>query len=175
MFIERVVTPETAPAVVRLKALLVKARVPEALPTVVAAPAPEAKVVVELEERVVKAPVEGVVAPIAVELIPVLVVLKLPEVKVRLLTPVLIEEAERPERERAPEIAVKFKAPVVRVSPFEAVRVEENRPVPVTSRVVPGAVFPIPTLPPKGLIKILPLVTLEVESRVKVPEAPVPP
>lgn len=33
------------------------------------------------------------------------------------------------------------------MKPFEAVRVEENRPVPVTSRVVPGAVLPIPMLP----------------------------
>ena len=39
--------------------------------------------------------------------------LKLPEVKVMLFIPVSMEEAERPERVKAPEVAVKFKAPVV--------------------------------------------------------------
>lgn len=34
-----------------------------------------------------------------------------------------------------PEVEVKLNAPVVMVKPFEAVRVEENLPVPVTSRV----------------------------------------
>lgn len=40
-------------------------------------------------------------------------VLKLPEVKVMLLTPRLIDEAESPDKVKAPEMAVKFKAPVV--------------------------------------------------------------
>ena len=43
-----------------------------------------------------------------------------------------------------PEVEVKFNAPVVKVNPFEAVRVEEKRPVPETSKVAPGAVVPIP-------------------------------
>ena len=46
----------------------------------------------------------------------------------------------------SPDVAVKFKAPVVSVNPLEAVKVEENRPVPATSSLVPGAVVPIPTL-----------------------------
>jgi hypothetical protein len=61
----------------------------------------------------VNLPVDAVVAPIAVELIPVAVVLKFEEVKVRALAPVEIEEAERPERDSVPEVAVKFNAPVV--------------------------------------------------------------
>ena len=142
---ERVVIPETAPVVVRLKAFDIKERVPVALPMVVAAPAPEASVVVLFEERVVKAPLPGVVAPMAVALIPVEVVLKFPAVKVRLFAPVLIEEAPRPERARVPEVPVRFKAPVVKVKPLEAVKVDENLPVPVTSSVVPGFVVPMPT------------------------------
>lgn len=39
--------------------------------------------------------------------------LKLPEVMVMLLAPLSIEEADSPERVKAPEVAVKFKAPVV--------------------------------------------------------------
>ena len=103
--------------------------------------APVPRVVDPDEVRVVKAPVEGMVAPMAVPLIPVAVVLKLPDVKVILLAPVFIEEADRPDKVKAPEVPVKFKAPVVSVNP------EENRPVPVTSRAVPGATFPTPTLP----------------------------
>jgi hypothetical protein len=58
-------------------------------------------------------------------LIPVAVVLKVeapvPEVMVRLLVPVLMEEVPNPDRVRAPEVAVKFNAPVVRVKPLLAV------------------------------------------------------
>jgi hypothetical protein len=109
--------------------------------------APVPRVVDPDEVRVVKAPVEGVVAPMAVPLIPVAVVLKLPEVKVMLLAPVFIEEADRPDKVKAPEVPVKFKAPVVRVNP------EENLPVPVTSRAVPGAALPTPTLPLAKTVK----------------------
>jgi len=73
------------------------------------------------EERVVNAPVDGVVAPMAVELIPVAVVLKLLEVIVKALAPVEILEASKPDKERVPDVAVKFKAPVVKVKPLEAV------------------------------------------------------
>ena len=76
-------------------------------------PEPEARAVAPVEESVVNAPVEAAVAPIAVELIPVAVVLKLAEVKVKLLEPASTEEAESPESDNAPEVAVKFKAPVV--------------------------------------------------------------
>ena len=68
-------------------------------------------------------PVEGVVAPIAVEFIPVEVVLKLPDVMVRLFAPVEIDEAPSPDRVKEPEVEVKESAPVVSVRPFDAVRV----------------------------------------------------
>ena len=61
----------------------------------------------------VNLPVEAVVAPIAVELIPVAVVLKFDEVNVKALAPELIEEALNPDSDSVPLVAVKFKAPVV--------------------------------------------------------------
>ena len=73
----------------------------------------------------------------AVSLIPVEVVLKLWEVTVRSLVPVLREDAARPERARLPEAAVRFRLPVVRVKPLEAVRVLVKVPVPVTARLAP--------------------------------------
>ena len=84
---------------------------------------------VSREEAPVRAPpvdvykrqVEGVVAPMAVPLIPVEVVLKFPEVMVRLLLPREIEEALKPERLRVPLVAVRFRAPDERVKPLEAV------------------------------------------------------
>ena len=83
------------------------------LPAVKVEAAPEARVVLPVEPKPVKAPVEAVVAPMAVLLIPVAVVLKLAEVKVRSLTPVLILDAPKPERARDPEVAVRLMAPVV--------------------------------------------------------------
>ncbi len=80
--------------------------------------------------KVVNVPVEGVVAPIAVELIPVAVVVKLPEVKLMLFEPALMDDAESPERDRAPDVAVRFSAPVVCVKPFEAVSVDAEVIVP---------------------------------------------
>jgi hypothetical protein len=74
----------------------------------------------------VNLPVDAVVAPIAVELIPVAVVLKLDDVNVKALAPVEIEEAESPDKVNVPDVPVRFRAPVVRVSPLEAVRVLEN-------------------------------------------------
>ena len=46
-----------------------------------------------------------------------------------------------------PAVLVRERVPVVKVRPLEAVSVEENLPVPVTSRVVPGILLPIPTFP----------------------------
>ena len=86
---------------------------PPALPSCVA----------PVEDKVVNAPVFGVVAPMAVPLIPVAVVLKLPDVKVKLLAPVLIDVAPSPDKFKAPDVAVRFKAPVVWVNPLEAVKV----------------------------------------------------
>jgi hypothetical protein len=86
---------------------------PVVFPAVNVLAAFDAKVVFPEEPRVVKLAVDGVVAPIAVELIPVAVVLKLPEVMVKLVTPVSIDEALNPDRARDPEVAVKLRAPVV--------------------------------------------------------------
>jgi hypothetical protein len=113
--------PLSAPAVETLKALLTRPRVPVALPIVVLLPPVLARVVLPVLPRVVKAPVEAVVAPIAVELIPVEVVLKLLDVTVRALAPVLIDEALRPDRARAPLVPVRLTAPVVTVRPLLAV------------------------------------------------------
>ena len=84
-------------------------------------PVLEERVVAPVEERVVKAAVEGVEAPIAVVLIPVEVVLKLAEEMVRLFPPREIEEALKPERFRVPLVAVRLSAPEERVKPLEAV------------------------------------------------------
>src|SRR5258706_16108229 len=70
-----------------------------ALPTVFDKPL---SVTVLFAASVVNAPVEGVVAPIAVPLMPVFVVLKLLDVIVRAFAPVLIDEAANPERASAP-------------------------------------------------------------------------
>src|SRR6202044_2070784 len=94
--------------------------VPEELPMAVL-PVLEERVVGPVEERVVKAAVEGVEAPIAVVLIPVEVVLKLAEEMVRLFPPREIEEALKPERFRVPLVAVRLSAPDERVKPLEAV------------------------------------------------------
>lgn len=76
-----VVTPDTAPAVETSQVLESMATLVELLP----------KVVTPVELNVVKAPVDGVEAPICVALIPVAVVLKVeapvPEVIVRALVP----------------------------------------------------------------------------------------
>jgi hypothetical protein len=129
--------PVITPVVEISQSLELMATVAELLP----------KVVTPVDERVVKAPVLGVVAPMAVLLIPVVVVVKLPAVTVRLLAPKLREEADMPERERPPLVAVRLRAPVVSVKPLLAVRVELNWPVPTTSRSAPGVVVPIPTFP----------------------------
>ena len=73
--------------------------------------------------RLLKIPLEAVVAPIAVPLIPVEVVLKFPEVIVKLFAPVLMLDDPNPDNVSAPEVPVKFKAPVVTVRPLLAVKV----------------------------------------------------
>jgi hypothetical protein len=52
---------------------------------------------------------------------------------------VAIDEAVRPERVRAPEVAVMFSAPPVRVNPFEAVRSSETVKAPLFVVVIPEA------------------------------------
>ena len=71
--------------------------------------------------KVVKFPVDGTLTPIAVPLMPVAVVLKFPEVKTRLLAPAEIDEVPRPDNASAPEVAVRFNGPVVRVRPLYSV------------------------------------------------------
>jgi hypothetical protein len=102
-------------------------------------------------------PVPGVVAPILVELIPVAVVLKLPLVNVKLLAPVEIEEAPRPDKDNAPEVVVKFKAPVVNVNPFEAVTSPEKVGlVTVAKVIVPAALFVVVMFVPAANVKVPP-------------------
>jgi hypothetical protein len=114
-------TPVSAPPVETFNPpLLITWNVPLELPMVVF-PLLEAKVVVPVDDNVVNAPVEALVAPIAVLLIPVLVVLKYSEVMVNGFDPVLIEEALRFERAKVPLVAVRFNAPDERVNPLEAV------------------------------------------------------
>jgi hypothetical protein len=145
--------------------------VPEELPMAVL-PVLEERVVAPVEERVVKAAVEGVEAPIAVVLIPVEVVLKLAEEMVRLFPPREIEEALKPERFRVPLVAVRLSAPEERVKPLEAVSnwVVVRYPLlvvvtPVLPRVIADAVL-VPMLivplvaPAPALILTLPPVPL---------------
>ena len=77
-------------------------------PVIVLAPVPEKvtlspRVVAPVVLRVVKAPVEGVVAPIAVELMPVPVTLNLLEVTVSALAPKSKADAAAPVRFSAPD------------------------------------------------------------------------
>jgi hypothetical protein len=102
-------------------------------------PEVEANVVAPVEVRLVKVPAAGVVAPMAVELIPVEVVVKWPEVKLMSFDPALIDEAERFESAIVPELAVKFKAPVVNVKPSEAVKVSVEVKGPLLVVVTPVA------------------------------------
>ncbi len=71
--------------------------------------------------RLVKLPVDGVVKPMAVPLIPVAVVLRLFELIIMLFPPASIDAAVKPESARVPEDAVRFNAPPVNVKPLEAV------------------------------------------------------
>jgi hypothetical protein len=133
-------TPVNAPAVVTFNPVDDSWNCPVALPMVVLDPADEERVVLPDDERVVNEAVEGVVVPIAVELMPVSVTLKFAEVIVKLLVPVEMDEALRPERFKAPEVEVKFKAPVVNVSPLEAV------------------IKPAEVIVPEDVVEILPVV-----------------
>ena len=94
----------------------------------------------------VNLPVPAVVAPIFVVLIPVAVVLKLLEVKVTAFAPKLSEEADIPDKDNVPDVAVRFKAPVVKVNPSEAVSVFEKVFAPAKVCV------PVVTTPPKAAL-----------------------
>lgn len=142
------------PLVSTLSPVEERAKVPVVLP-IATLPDEAASVVFPCEKRVVKTAVEGVVAPIAVLLMPVAVVLKLPDVKVRALVPVLMEDAPRPESDREPDVAVKLTAPVVTVSPVAKVPVPAQERLPVEAKIV----HPVPVEPPLKLIS--PLVPTE--------------
>ena len=157
--VSREITPVSAPSVETFNPPFeVTAKVPVALPiatfpvpvvAIFTSDAPEVpRFVVPVDERVVKAPVDGVVAPIAVLLIPVAVAVKLPEVISKLFTPALIDDADNPERLNTPEVAVRLIAPVVRVSPFDAVK----RPADVIAPVPVVAIFPLVVRFPSSLM-----------------------
>ena len=170
------VAPVMTPAVVILMPPLeVSEKVPVELPmetlpmpvvAIVTLLAPElARSVAPVEVRVVNLPVPAVVAPILVLLMPVAVVLKLDEVKVKALTPVLMEEAPIPDRTIDPEVPVRFKAPVVKVKPLEAVNVCDTVNPPLLVVVTPA--FPIET--PVALV--VPKFKAVAASTVKAPAA----
>lgn len=95
------------------------------------------KLVVPPELRVVKAPVEAVEAPMAVELMPVEVVLKWPLVMFKSPLERVMVEAVKPVRLMAPEVPVRLTAPVVTVKPLEAVKVWETVKAPELVVVIP--------------------------------------
>jgi hypothetical protein len=117
----------------------------------------------------------------AVPLIPVAVVLKLLEVNVRALDPVLIEEAFKPERARAPEVAVRLSAPAVRVKPLEAVNnpADVIVPDPVVEmfpevEIEVGVIAPRPIVRPGVVVEfaqvaVTPLLAAVVPTEVTVP------
>jgi hypothetical protein len=152
-------TPVRAPRVETFRPPFdVNAKVPVALPrTIFPVPvvaiftsdAPEVpRFVVPVDDKVVNAPVDGVVAPIAVLFIPVDVVLKLFEIIVRSFAPKLMLDADSPERDSAPDVAVRLRAPLDNVNPFDAVSsaFEVIVPVPVV------AIFPLVVKFPNSLI-----------------------
>jgi hypothetical protein len=85
-------------------------------------------VVLPVEERVVKAPLAGVDAPMAVPLMPVAVTLKLPDVINALLAPELSVNPVSPVADIFPDVEFILNNPVDNVKPLEAVR----RPAEVT-------------------------------------------
>ena len=78
-----------------------------------------------------------------------------PEVKPRVFKPVLMEELERPDSVRAPDVAVRFNAPVVKLKPFEAVSnpAEVMVPEPV-AEMLPEVVIASPAV---AVDKVVPL------------------
>ena len=141
--------------------------------------------------RLVKLPVDGVVAPMAVPLIPVEVVLKLEDVTRKLLIPVSRVTPVRFVRLSRPEVPVIETAPVVTVRPFDAVKrlFEVIVPVPVVRMLPEVVAFPTSSIvsfvtPPERISRAIPYVgavssmmkALAVPSFVRVSEVvrPVP-
>ena len=122
-------TPERLPAFVTFRPVDVREKSPIALPIVTFPAVP--RLVSPDEVKVVNAAVDGVVAPIAVLLIPVAVAAKLLLVMSKSFAPVEMFEADKPVKLRTPEMAVKLIFPVVWVSPLLAVRSPAEVIVPV--------------------------------------------
>ena len=96
------------------------------------------------------------VAPILVELIPVAVVLKLPEVNKILFAPKLADDAPSPDKVSAPEVPVRFSAPVVKVSPLLAVRSPAEVTVPVPEvEIFPEVVTASPAVLGESVVPVL--------------------
>lgn len=161
------VTPVSAPPVVTFSPPLdVKAKVPVELPMVVfpvpvvaivtlLAPA-LARSVAPVDVNVVNFPVDAVDVPIAVLFIPVAVVLKFPDVKVKLFAPESIDEALSPDSANAPDVPIIFVAPVVCVNPFEAVKVPAEVIVPVPEvEMVPEVVTASPAVAGESVVPVL--------------------
>lgn len=92
----------------------------------------------------------------AVELIPVAVVLKFPEVKVKLFAPELIDDAESPDSAKAPDVPVMFVAPVVCVKPFDAVSSPADVIVPVpVVEILPVVVTASPAVAGESVVPVL--------------------
>lgn len=123
---------------------------------IVTTPVPCPKFVVPVEDKVVNAPVEGVVAPTAVELIPVAVVFKLPAVNKILFAPKETDEAPSPDKVKAPDVPVRFRAPVVKVKPLDAVKrpADVIVPVPVVE-IFPDVVTASPALLGDNVVPVL--------------------
>jgi len=125
---------------------------PVVLPAVKVEAAAEDRVVLPLDVKVVNLALLCRSAPMAVLLIPVVVVLKLvavtkkfPAVRLRLLAPVLIEDADSPDRVIAPEVPEILTAdPAVTVNPLEAVSspLEVIVPVPVVDKLLEEETLP---------------------------------
>jgi hypothetical protein len=164
----------TTPAVEIFRFDPITWKVPVVLPIVVVAPAPDDKVVVPVEVKVVKAPVDGVEAPMAVELMPVEVVVKCPEVKLISFDPASIDEAERLLKVNVPDEAVRFKAPPVRVNPLVAVRSSDEVKAPLFKVVTPDR----PIFRADALVVPILIIPLELApapaSRVTLPPVLVP-
>jgi hypothetical protein len=105
---------------------------------------------------VVNVPAAAVVAPSTVELIPVAVVLKFPDVNIRLLAPVEIEDADKPDNVIAPDVPVILIAPVVSVNPLLALSnpAEVIVPVPVVE-IFPDVVITSPAVVGDKVVPVL--------------------
>ena len=91
---------------------------------------------------------------------PLAVTFKLLAVMIKLLVPVLIDEANNPERLIAPDVPLTLTAPVVTVNPFDAV----NNPLEVIVPVPVVEILPeVETLPEDVMSPLIPKVRVGVD------------